>query len=133
MRILHVIYGLSDIMGDPPQGLATLARAQAARGDDVVVLPCPHTEGPQTLAVGRHGNLVVHDPPAMPLPCVGSWKHFCAANCSRRSAKLASVLSNGRTCVTRCSHGGMRGWSENARRGQRARPAAGTDAGGAER
>ena len=57
MMILHVIYGLAEIIGGPPVGLATLARAQAQRGDDVMVLPARRTSGKQTLeptpSIGR--------------------------------------------------------------------------------
>lgn len=48
--------------GGPTEGLANLARAQAARGDDVTVMPCRHTEGPQTLETGRDANLHVVEP-----------------------------------------------------------------------
>lgn len=63
MKVLHVIYGLEEFMGGPAYGLVTLARAQAARGDDVVVLPCSRLEGRMTIAPGRYGNLTVHEPP----------------------------------------------------------------------
>ncbi len=63
LRVLHVIYMLSEDLGGPPRALATLARAQAARGDDVTVLPCRRGAGPQTLEVGRHGSLAVHAAP----------------------------------------------------------------------
>lgn len=59
MRILHVIPELADYNGGPPQALATLARVQAAAGDDVTVLPCRITQGPQTLPAGRDGRLLV--------------------------------------------------------------------------
>lgn len=63
MRILHVILDMSEAMGGPPRGLATLAEAQAARGDDVIILPCREVPGPQTLDPGRYGNLTVMKPP----------------------------------------------------------------------
>ncbi|MFH1746080.1 MAG: glycosyltransferase [Planctomycetota bacterium] len=63
MKVLHVIFGLEETMGGPAYGLTTLARAQAARGDDVVVLPCSRCDGPLTLESGSYGNLRVHEPP----------------------------------------------------------------------
>lgn len=63
MRILHVCVSLPDVWGGPPRALATMARAQAARGDDVVVLPSIFTPGPQTLEPGDYGNLKVLHPP----------------------------------------------------------------------
>lgn len=63
MRILHVILGLADVWGGPPHALATIARAQARRGDDVTVLPCVPTPGRPTLPQGRSGRLSVLAPP----------------------------------------------------------------------
>jgi glycosyltransferase involved in cell wall biosynthesis len=63
LKILHVIVGLSDVLGGPPRALATLARAQAARGDDVVVLPCSLFKGSPTLPHGTQPGLsVLHEP-----------------------------------------------------------------------
>ncbi|HMQ14785.1 MAG TPA: glycosyltransferase [Phycisphaerae bacterium] len=62
MKILHVIYGLPVNFGGPTEGLANLARAQAQRGDDVTVLPCRFTSGPQTLPAGRDDRLHVLEP-----------------------------------------------------------------------
>lgn len=59
MRILHVIPELADYNGGPPQALATLARAQAAAGDDITVLPARTTSGPQTMPAGRWDRLNV--------------------------------------------------------------------------
>ncbi len=61
MKILHVILSLAERWGGPPRGLATLARAQAARGDDVVVLPA-RVDGEMTLAPGEYGSLRVEPP-----------------------------------------------------------------------
>ncbi len=36
MKILHVIADLDERVGGPPRNVATLARAQADRGDDIV-------------------------------------------------------------------------------------------------
>lgn len=63
MNVLHVIVGLAEIIGGPPVALATLARAQAARGDRVFVLPARRTPGPQTLPAGTSGSLTVFDAP----------------------------------------------------------------------
>lgn len=63
MRILHVIYWLAALGGGPTTGLASLARAQAARGHKVQVLPCGRVPGPTTLPAGEDGNLLVHEPP----------------------------------------------------------------------
>ncbi|TWT40903.1 GDP-mannose:cellobiosyl-diphosphopolyprenol alpha-mannosyltransferase [Phycisphaerae bacterium RAS1] len=63
MNVLHVIVGLAETIGGPPVALATLARAQAARGDDVFVLPARRTAGAQTLPAGAHGRLTVYDAP----------------------------------------------------------------------
>ncbi|MFO0840240.1 MAG: glycosyltransferase [Phycisphaerae bacterium] len=63
LRILHVIYMLAEDLGGPPRALATLARAQAERGDEVLVLPARGSPGPQTLEPGRRGNLSVHAAP----------------------------------------------------------------------
>lgn len=49
-------------MGGPPQALGVLARAQAAIGCDVVVLPCCRSNGPQALPEGRDGRLSVLAP-----------------------------------------------------------------------
>lgn len=59
MKVLHVIQYLGDVVGGPPRALATLARAQAARGDDVIVLPCSRSPGQLTLPVGKTGTLTV--------------------------------------------------------------------------
>ncbi|HPF40651.1 MAG TPA: glycosyltransferase [Phycisphaerae bacterium] len=59
MRVLHVIPDLNLIRGGPPQALRALARAQAATGDDVTVLPCRKSSGPHALEAGDHGNLHV--------------------------------------------------------------------------
>ena len=63
MKILHGITDLDERVGGPPRNVATLARAQADRGDDVAVLGCRRSSGPETLPVGRSGNLTVHDAP----------------------------------------------------------------------
>lgn len=63
IRVLHVIYGMAEIIGGPPVALATLARAQAARGDHVFVLPARRTAGPQTLPAGASGTLAVYEAP----------------------------------------------------------------------
>ncbi|MCG8403890.1 MAG: glycosyltransferase [Phycisphaerales bacterium] len=62
MKILHVTPHLNEEGGGPARALATLARAQAMRGDDVVVLCCCRTSGPQTLMPGRYDNMTVHEP-----------------------------------------------------------------------
>jgi len=62
MKILHIILDLDERMGGPSHGLATLARAQVECGDDVVVLPCRFTDGPQTMSTGRRGMLNVLKP-----------------------------------------------------------------------
>lgn len=64
MKILHVCVSLPDVWGGPPRALATMARAQAAAGADVVVLPSSFTPGPQTLEPGDYGKLKVLHPPA---------------------------------------------------------------------
>lgn len=63
VKVLHVIYGMAEIIGGPPVALATLARAQAARGDRVFVMPARRTAGPQTLAAGAGDGLTVYEAP----------------------------------------------------------------------
>ena len=63
MKILHVIPELDERVGGPPRSLATLARAQADRGDDVLVLGCRRSSGPATIPVGTSGKLTVLEPP----------------------------------------------------------------------
>lgn len=72
MRILHVILSLAEAIGGPTRALANLARAQAAAGHEVCVLPCRRLPGPQTLETGSDGRLrvcaPVTDAPLL-LPC----------------------------------------------------------------
>lgn len=62
MRVLHVIPDLAESNGGPPHALATLARAQAAAGLHVTVLPCRFMPGVPTLPPGRTENLYVSEP-----------------------------------------------------------------------
>lgn len=59
MNILHVIASLSEVNGGPTHALATLARAQVARGDDVTVVPARSEPGRTTLQPGVEGRLTV--------------------------------------------------------------------------
>src|SRR2546429_7156704 len=57
MRVLHVIHSLDASGGGPPMGLAALARAQAASGMHVTVLPCRVSADRETLSPGQYGRL----------------------------------------------------------------------------
>ncbi len=59
MKILHVIPELLVAFGGPPWTLAALAKAQAERGDDVIVLSTRRATSPTTLPLGKNGNLTV--------------------------------------------------------------------------
>ncbi|MCB9853100.1 MAG: glycosyltransferase [Phycisphaerales bacterium] len=60
--MLHVITELDLLMGGPPQALGVLARAQAAIGSDITVMPCCRSNGPQALPEGREDRLRVLAP-----------------------------------------------------------------------
>ena len=58
MRILHVCICLDTRFGGPSRGLATLATAQAQRGDQVAVIPSVRTDGQQTLISSDRINVI---------------------------------------------------------------------------
>jgi len=63
MRILHVINRLAEVDGGPPRGLVTLAKAQAALGDDITILPCSSLAGKPLIGSGQYGLLNVLEAP----------------------------------------------------------------------
>lgn len=62
MKILHIIPHLNEEGGGPARAIATLAQAQASRGDNVLVLCCCKGSGQQTLHPGRYENMTVLGP-----------------------------------------------------------------------
>jgi glycosyltransferase involved in cell wall biosynthesis len=63
VKILHVIVRLAEVDGGPPHGLVTLAKAQAALGDDITILPCSSTGGKPLVGPGQYGRLTVLEAP----------------------------------------------------------------------
>ncbi len=89
MRILHVIMSLAERWGGPPRALATLSRAQAERGDDVVVLPTRDDGGEVTIGPGSYGGLRVERPvTTSPL----YWYHPAVKRALRELARESDIV-----------------------------------------